>query len=118
LDAVRRGFAAILSSKFAMTSPPPRSSTSSPRSVEILSGGKRFSLCDVTFVDLGGGQWQIEFSMAAQRDTITLIDIVRAGGGALMLSIDGGPVVGAHTRLRPLYQTILSQPLRFEFAWP
>lgn len=89
-----------------------------PHTVEILSGGRRFSLREVTFIDFGAGQWQIEFSVASQEAPITLIDIVRAGGGALMLSIDGGPVVGAHTRVRPLYQTILSQPMRYEFAWP
>lgn len=92
--------------------------TSSPQSVEILSGGKRFSLHNVTFTDVGGGNWQIEFSVGAQADTMTLINIVRGGGGSLMLSIDGGPVIGAHTRVRPLYQTILSQPMRYEFVWP
>jgi hypothetical protein len=49
---------------------------------------------------------------------MALIEIVRGGRGSLMLSIDGGPVVGAHTRIRPRYQTILSQPVRYEFAWP
>ena len=101
-----------------MLPPSSRSFSSTPQRAEIFSGGRRFALREVTFVDLGGGQWQIEFSVGAQLDTITLIDIVRAGGGALMLSIDGGPVVGAHTRVRPLYQTILSQPIRYEFAWP
>jgi hypothetical protein len=90
----------------------------SPHSAEILSGGKRFLLQGVTFSDLGGGQWQMEFSVGSQENTLVLIDIVRGGGGALMLSIDSGPVIGAHTRLRPLYQTILSQPMRYEFAWP
>ena len=99
---------------------PPESSSPRllPKTADILSGGKRYPLHEVNFVDLGGGQWIIEFNVASQKDTITLIDIVRAGGRALMLSIDGGPVVGAHTRVRPLYQTILSQPMRYEFAWP
>jgi len=91
---------------------------SSPHSAEILSGGKRFLLHGVTFTDLGEGHWQIEFSVAAQENTMALIDIVRGGRGSLMLSINSGPVVGAHTRLRPLYQTILSQPMRYDFAWP
>jgi hypothetical protein len=89
-----------------------------PQSVEILSGGKRFLLHDVAFTDLGSGQWQVEFSVAAQANTMALIDIVRGGRGTLMLSINSGPVVGAHSRLRPLYQTILSQPMRYDFAWP
>jgi hypothetical protein len=91
---------------------------SSPQSAEILSGGKRFLLHGVRFTELGAGQWQVEFSVAAQENTMALIDIVRGGRGSLMLSINRGPVVGAHTRLRPLYQTILSQPMRYDFAWP
>jgi hypothetical protein len=98
-----------------MTSPP---SASSPQSAEIVSGGKRFPLQRATFTELGGGQWRLEFSMDGQDNTMTLIDIIRGGGGSLMLSINSGPVVGAQTRLRPLYQTILSQPMRYEFAWP
>lgn len=101
-----------------MTPPGSSAPPSFPTTVEILSGGKRYPLREVNFVDLGGGQWLVEFSVAAQKDTITLLDIVRSSGRALMLSIDGGPVVGAHTRVRPLYQTILSQPMRYEFAWP
>jgi hypothetical protein len=93
-------------------------SASSPERVEILSGGKRFSLQNVTFTDLGSGQWQVEFNVAAQPDTMALVSVVRGGGGSLLLSINEGPVVGAHTRLRPLYQTILSQPIRYEFDWP
>jgi hypothetical protein len=89
-----------------------------PQSAAILSGGKRFLLSNVTFTELGGGLWQLEFSVGMQENTMALIDIVRGGGGSLMLSIDGGPVIGGHTRMRPLYQTILSQPMRYEFAWP
>lgn len=91
---------------------------SSPQSAAIVSGGKRFLLSQVTFTDLGDGMWQLEFSVGLQENALALIDIVRGGGGSLMLSIDSGPVVGAHTRMRPLYQTILSQPMRYEFAWP
>jgi len=101
-----------------MRSPSPPSFQSSPASAEIVSGGKRFSLQGVTFTAVGGGQWQIEFSVGAQGSAMDLIEIVRGAGDSLMLSIDGGPVVGAHTRLRPRYQTILSQPVRYEFAWP
>jgi hypothetical protein len=90
----------------------------SPQSAEILSGGKRFPLHNVRFSEVSDGQWQIEFSVAAQSDAMSLIEIVRGGGGSLMLSIDGGPVVGAHSRRRPRYQTILSQPMHYEFAWP
>src|SRR5258708_350521 len=86
-----------------------------PESAAILSGGKRFLLSNVTFTELGGGLWQVEFNVGMQENTMALIDIVRGGGGSLMLSIDGGPVIGAHTRMRPLYQTILSQPMRYEF---
>ncbi|HZU84084.1 MAG TPA: hypothetical protein VE987_14245 [Polyangiaceae bacterium] len=89
-----------------------------PQTADVLSGGKRFSLTNVRFSEIGGGLWQVEFNVAAQADAMALIEIVRGGGGSLMLSIDGGPVVGAHTRLRPRYQTILSQPMRYEFAWP
>jgi hypothetical protein len=97
---------------------PSLSSPAFPESAEIVSGGKRFLLQRATFTELGGGQWRMEFSMDGQDDTMTLIDIIRGGGGSLMLSINNGPVVGAQTRLRPLYQTILSQPMRYEFAWP
>ena len=92
--------------------------SSTPQAVDILSGGKRFALRHVRFTPLRAGQWEVEFSVGAQADTVTFIEIVRGGGGSLLLSIDGGPVVGAHTRLRPRYQTILSQPMRYEFTWP
>jgi hypothetical protein len=75
-------------------------------------------LRNVRFSAVGPGTWEIEFSVAVQPDAMSLIEIVRGGGGALLLSIDGGPVVGAHSRLRPRYQTILSQPMRYEFLWP
>jgi hypothetical protein len=101
-----------------MSSPSSPSFQSLPLSAEIISGGKRFSLHGVKFTAVGGGQWQVEFSVGTQESSMDLIEIVRGGGGSLMLSIDGGPVVGAHSRLRPRYQTILSQPVRYEFAWP
>jgi hypothetical protein len=101
-----------------MSSPSSTLLRSSPVSAEIVSGGKRFPLQGVKFTAVAGDQWQIEFSVGAQTGSMELIEIVRGAGGSLMLSIDGGPVVGAHTRLRPRYQTILSQPVRYEFAWP
>jgi hypothetical protein len=91
---------------------------SCPQSAEILSGGRRYLLHHVTFTDLGAGHWQMEFTVGAQESAMALVEIVRGAGGALMLSINNGPVVGAHARVRPLLQTILSQPLRYEFAWP
>ncbi|HEY4013151.1 MAG TPA: hypothetical protein VGM06_07420 [Polyangiaceae bacterium] len=91
---------------------------SSPQSAEIVSGGKRILLHHVLFEELGGGRWLMEFNVGAQENTMALIDIVRGANGTLMLSINSGPVVGAHTRVRPLFQTILSQPMRYEFAWP
>jgi hypothetical protein len=89
-----------------------------PQSAEILSGGKRFPLRNARFTDFGDGQWQLEFNAGTQADAFVLVEIVRGGGGSLMLSIDGGPVIGAQTRRRPRYQTILSQPMRYDFAWP
>jgi hypothetical protein len=88
--------------------------------VEIVSGGKRIALRGVRFTDVGGGRWQIEFDVDAQADAVSVIEIVRGVGlgGSLMLSINGGPVIGADTLTRPRYQTILSQPVRYEFAWP
>jgi hypothetical protein len=91
---------------------------SSPQSAEIVSGGRRILLHHVLFEDLGGGRWQMEFNVGAQENTMSLIDIVRGANGTLMLSINSGPVVGAQSRIRPLFQTILSQPIRYEFAWP
>jgi hypothetical protein len=87
---------------------------------EILSGGRRIALKHASFTDVGGGRWQIEFNLGLQTDTVSLIEIVRGVGprGSLMLSINGGPVIGADTLTRPRYQTILSQPVRYEFAWP
>jgi hypothetical protein len=85
-----------------------------------VSGGKRIALQHARFAEVGGGRWLIEFDVDAQGDTVSLIEIVRGVGlgGSLMLSINGGPVVGAETLTRPRYQTILSQPVRYEFAWP
>ena len=91
---------------------------SCPQSAEILSGGRRFLLRHVTFTELGEGRWQMEFSVGAQESAMALVEIVRGAGGTLMLSINNGPVVGAHTRVRPLLQTILSQPQRYVFLWP
>jgi hypothetical protein len=91
---------------------------SCPQSAEIVSGGKRYLLHHVAFTELGAGRWEMEFSVGAQENTMALVDIVRGASGALMLSINSGPVVGAHTRMRPLLQSILSQPLRYEFVWP
>ena len=91
---------------------------SCPQSAEILSGGRRFLLHHVTFTELGAGRWEMEFSVGAQEHTMALVDIVRGASGTLMLSINSGPVVGAHTRMRPLLQSILSQALRYEFVWP
>jgi hypothetical protein len=91
-----------------------------PQSVEIVSGGRRIALQHVRFADVGDGRWRIEFDVDAQADPISLIEIVRSVrlGSSLMLSINGGPVIGADTLARPRYQTILSQPVRYEFAWP
>jgi hypothetical protein len=99
------------------TSPSPHET---PKAVEIVSGGKRIALEQVVFIDVGKGRWRMEFSVATQPDTVSLIEIVRGAGlgSSLMLSIDGGPVIGAETLTRPRYQTILSQPVRYEFAWP
>ncbi len=52
-------------------------SASFPERVEILSGGKRFLLQHATFTDLGSGQWQVEFNVAAQPDTMALVSVVR-----------------------------------------
>ena len=90
----------------------------SPQSAEIVSGGRRYLLQHVMFVELGGGRWEMEFNVGTQENTMVLIDIVRGASRTLMLSINSGPVVGAQTRVRPLFQTILSQPMRYEFAWP
>jgi hypothetical protein len=91
---------------------------SRPQSAEIVSGGRRFLLHHVAFTELGAGHWQMEFSVGAQESSMTLVGIVRGAGRALMLSINKGPVVGAHARVRPLLQTILSQPLCYDFLWP
>lgn len=101
-------------------SAPLSSTDTQPLSAEIVSGGRRIALKQARFTDIGRGRWQIEFSIAAQADTVLLIEIVRGVGmsGSLMLSINGGPVIGADTLTRPRYQTILSQPVRYEFAWP
>lgn len=103
-----------------MSSPSLLSRDAKPPRVEIVSGGRRIPLQEVRFTEVGGGRWQIEFHVDAQEDTVSLIEIVRGAGlgSSLMLSIDGSPVIGAETLTRPRYQTILSQPVRYEFAWP
>ena len=103
-----------------MSSPFVLSGGTAPPRVEIVSGGRRIPLQQVLFTQVGGGRWQIEFNVDAQEDTVSLIEIVRGAGlgSSLMLSIDGSPVIGAETLKRPRYQTILSQPVRYEFAWP
>jgi hypothetical protein len=103
-----------------MSSPSLLSGDAWPPRVEIVSGGRRIPLQHVQFSDVGGGRWQIEFHVDAQDDAVSLIEIVRSAGlgSSLMISIDGSPVIGAEILTHPRYQTILSQPVRYEFAWP